>query len=86
MGVSARRGVLRTDHRRELDVTGEQLYQRMQASLAEYLAACPPKERHRWTGRLIYEFCARVRELATPEQWREFNDALYAHGYHRHGQ
>lgn len=65
-------------------MTGEQLYQLMQTGLAEHLASCPPRERHKYTGTLIHSFCERVHELATSEQWREFNDAMYAHGYHRH--
>lgn len=65
-------------------MTGEQLYQRMQARLAEHLASCPPRERHKYKGKLIHYFRGRVRELATSEQWREFDDAMYAHDYHRH--
>lgn len=66
-------------------MTGEQLYQRMQGRIGELLADIHPHERHRYTGKLIHAFCELLHDMAQPSLWREFDDAMYAHGYHRRG-
>jgi hypothetical protein len=65
-------------------MTGEELYQRMQERVGELVADINPRERHHCTGKLIRAFRERVHNVAPSVLWREFDDAMYAHGYHRH--
>jgi hypothetical protein len=65
-------------------MTGEQLYQRMQARVAALVDDIPPHKRHRFTAKWIHSFCELLRDRADPTLWQEFDDAMYAHGYHRH--
>lgn len=62
-------------------MTGEQLYQRMQAALSEWLAPCPPDERHRHKGALIRDFCNAVAAHAPYDLAQDFEEAMKRHGY-----
>ncbi len=64
-------------------MTGEQLYQRMQGRISELMADIDPRERHKYTGKLIHDFREMVRDVAPPALQREFDDACTLHDYHK---
>lgn len=52
----------------------------MEASLSEWLADCHPRERHKYTGKLIRDFCEVIAKK-DPYLSRDFEEVMKRHGY-----
>jgi len=64
-------------------MTGEKAWKLYDQAVNQFVSQFPPRERHRYTGKLLGMAEFFIKERFGDIVWEEFRDARYRAGYHR---
>jgi hypothetical protein len=64
-------------------MTGAEAWRLYEQAVDTFVARFPPRERHKYTGKLYGMAETFIRERFGTEVWEQYRDARYKAGYHR---